>query len=398
MSNDFQPETEEGSTVAARPQNQIVIGILQLILVTSVVLLAVWINLAISKGSSGPRKRVSGPSQLVVDVIQPTPTAAQIRISETGTLEVRNTVSLIPQISGRVIAVSSNLAAGGTFSSGEVLFRIDPADVRAAVDQAQASVYSASSNLDLVLAEAEIARREWEMVHPGEPISPLVARLPQIRQAKSALTSSEAALRSARLNLSRVDYSVPFRGRVLTSTLEVGQTLTSGQSYGEIYAQDSLEISISLSIETLNAIQPAIGRAAQIELSNGVMADRLSATVVRVDAMLDARTRLARLILTFDDPQTLPPGTFVKAVIDGPKVDSAYTIPAKALSRNATIWIVKEGRLEPRAPVIIATERDKIITSPFDIGEGVVVTPLNNPEAGAKVQLSDVRNQSRKDL
>ncbi len=388
MNDASKPSTVSAMTEAPQQPRQFIAGLIQLGLIAGVLLFALAVNFFLSQGSSEPRKRAIGPSELVVEVVRPESVTTLIEITETGTVELRSSVRLTPQVGGRVLSVSPNLATGGAFKAGEVLFRIDPDDARAAADQTQSNVLSAESNLELALAEAEIAQREWGLVHPNDPIPPLVAREPQITQARAALSAAEAALRAARLNLSRVNYSLPFDGRVLSTSLEVGQTLSPGQSYGEVYSLDSLEVSIPLKSTSLVAIMPATGRSAVVRIPEGRVTIELAATVVRVDAQLDKATRLTRLMLTFDDVQSIPPGAFVEVTISGPEIKDGYSVPSRAFSRDNTLWIIQDGHLEARTPVILTSDRERVITAPFDAGDGVIITPLNNPVEGTAARIA----------
>lgn len=361
-------------------------GLFQVGLVAGTLVIGIGLNAILSTGSGAPQIKAAGPAILSVQVIQPDTTASPLKLSEHGTVGVRNVVELSPQVAGRVVYVSPNLASGGSFKSGEVLFRIDEADIRGALSRARAEVSAAQADLLVERAEADLARREWEMVNPGQAISPLVAREPQTVRAEAAVQVAEAALADAQLKLGRVEVKMPFEGRVLSTSIEVGQTLNAGQSYGRVYNPQDLEISVSVTARALAALSPVVGRGAIVQGPG--QSDGIPASVSRVDAELDPQTRLARLVLTPGNHAGLLPGDFIEAEIIGPAFENALRIPERALSENLTVWVVENGALAPRKPQILSIENDLLATEPFDTAEGVVVSPLVDPHPGTPVKIA----------
>ena len=378
--DELPPRVEPAST------NTRLRGLLQVGLVAGTLAVGIGVNAVLSAGSSAPQIKAAGPAVLSVQVIQPDARPSPLKLSEHGTVEVRNAIELSPQVSGRVVYVSPNLASGGSFKAGEVLFRIDDADNQAALSRARAEVSAAQADLLVEHAEAELARREWAMVNPGEAIPPLVAREPQMARAEAAVEVAEAALADAQLRLSRVEVSVPFDGRVLSTSIEIGQTLNAGQSYGRVYNAQDLEISLPVTAAVLAALEPAIGRPATVRRQG--RADGIPASVSRVDADLDPQTRLARLVLSPDSSAGLLPGEFVEAEIIGPVFENSYHLPERVLSEYLTVWVVEDGALAARRPAILSIEDDLVVTEPFNTADGVIISPLTDPHPGTPVRIA----------
>ncbi|MHC4094744.1 MAG: efflux RND transporter periplasmic adaptor subunit [Planctomycetota bacterium] len=112
-----------------------------------------------------------------------------------GTVSPNVEVDIVPEVSGKVISVNPSLKAGAFIPANERILQIDPRDYEFTVQQTNAVVADALVRLEIEMAEAEVARREWEQLHPGtEPNSPLVLRESQVRQAQAALESAKAQL------------------------------------------------------------------------------------------------------------------------------------------------------------------------------------------------------------
>jgi RND family efflux transporter MFP subunit len=355
-------------------------GSLQIILVVGVLLIGIAINQILAAASAPPRQSVVGDDAVLVEVIRPEPMSTPLIIRESGVAQARNTIGLTPQVGGQVVEVSPNLASGQLFEADEVLFRVDPADYQAELDRANAELSSAQADLRVERAEAEVARNEWNLVNPGEPIPDLVAREPQIARAEAAVESATARKRTAELNLSRVSFSLPFAGRIVSTTVELGQTLSPNQSYGQAYGLDSLEVSVPVNATVLDRLEPAVGRPATLKLEGARSVREYPAEVVRVEAELDAQTRQAGLIVRPTGITDIIPGAFLNVEITGPQLTGALPIPEQAISDGLEVWVVASGRLARRSIIPLGlTAEGEILVAPFNYGDGLIISPLVTP-------------------
>ncbi len=378
-----EPDTKPTRTT----QGQMIGGWLQLGLIVGLVLVAIGANRALSSVSNAPEPSKT-PIQLpTVEVVVPEVVPSEFVLPETGVVRARNLIGVMPQVGGRIVSVSAGFVSGGSFSAGETLFQIDQTDYVLALNRAAADLETARSTLLLELAEAETARREWRLVNGEAAVPPLVAREPQITQARSGVAAAEARVADAETALSRTRFSFPFDGRVLTSDVEIGQTVSLNQSYGQVYATGSLEVSVSVTIDELDRLQPAIGRRAVVTGKAAGRQPRVQGKVLRVDAALDERTRQANLILGFSDQADFMPGRFVNVEVTGDRYPATLRIDAAAISPSGIAWVVSEGRLFARRPEILMRSDTLVTTLPFDVAEGVVTTRVADAREGAPVEV-----------
>ena len=130
---------------------------------------AAAVILALSRRAPEPEERVVlGP---LVEVITAQPMQVDTVVRGTGQVEARVTVELVPQVSGSIVDIHPGLITGGHFRAGEALLTIDPRDYELAVERAKAAVARAEVTLEREQAEAEVARNEWDAIHPGEAIT-----------------------------------------------------------------------------------------------------------------------------------------------------------------------------------------------------------------------------------
>ena len=113
-----------------------------------------------------------------------------VEVRGTGSVVLRNSIDLVLQLSGRVVWVSETFRKGGSFEAGQNLLRIDPKDFELAVAQAEADLLAAESNYLLVKAESEAAIANYAILHGEKDVPPLVAKTPQVEQAKAQIAAA----------------------------------------------------------------------------------------------------------------------------------------------------------------------------------------------------------------
>jgi RND family efflux transporter MFP subunit len=318
----------------------------------------------------------------LVRVIDPTAQENTLTIGTTGSVGVRSYVNLVPEVSGRVVEVSRQLRAGGRISPNAMLLRIDPREYQLALDAAEADLASAQSRLLLRRAEAEAAINNYALLNPGAAVPPLVAKVPQINQAMAETDAARARVERARLDLDRTIISLPFAGRISDASIEVGQMLNQGQSFGRAYSSDSIEISVPLSQDDIARLENPVGRFALVRASG----KELRARVERVAAELDERTRFGRLYLSFDTDQTLPPGTFVEVKLIGPGKTDTFLLPESAEQSTGQLWQVSAGRLQLVTPNILARTSEGLVVEAFSVDQGVVIGGVPEARPGKLVR------------
>lgn len=360
-------------------------GTTQVVVVIALVLLALLYARAPDNGNGELQIGAGENPKPLVNVFHPVAGANMLTVVATGSVDVRNRVALTPQVTGRVVSISPSLRVGGWFKAGEQLLVIDPRDFQLAAEAAEADVATAESDLKLEQARSDAARANYDLLHPNEDVPALVARVPQIAQAEARLAAARARQRVAALDLERTVFSLPFDGTVTTTSAEVGQLLTRGQSFGEVFADDAIEVVAPISADNLKRLNPAVGRRAVIRDPYNTF----DAVVERVSAELDSRTRFATLYLIVTGESPPVPGTFVDVEIEGPVFADTFLLPDAAEQANDRVWIVANGELRAVTTPAYGRTADGWITPAFDPQDGVVLGAVPGAQEGQAVQIAD---------
>jgi len=343
-----------------------------------------------SSRKAPPRVERAVPGPLV-EVLAAGLADVPIVVEGHGEVVAKVAVEVVPQVAGRVVEVSPSMVAGGFFMADHALFVIEPRDYELGVDRSQAAVARAEVQLELELAEADVARQEWDELHPGEePSSGLVVREPQVRQAKVELEAAKADLAVAHLNLERTRVSVPFDGVVVSETVDLGQFVTTGRALATVYGTDTVEVRVPLKRGELEwfDIPNRPGRTGpRAEVSAGVAGVRhiWEGRVVRMEAQLDATSRMAHVVVEVQRPfaasrgrPPLLPNTFVDVRIFGSTLANVVPLPRHALRDGEKVWVFDDGSLRMRDVSVARADRERVyVSAGLEPGEQVIVSSLD---------------------
>lgn len=380
-------------TKDAPKKSTLIIGLFQLVFVIAVIGAAIGLSQALKNSVNQQAPQIAdlrGAAEITVRIAQPELLQFTPQIRANGTVQANAEVSVTPQVSGEITRVSSAFRAGSEVKKGTLLFEIDRSDYVLAVQRAESEVASARSDLQQLEAEAAIAVKEWEELYPGRAVNELAARIPQIEAAKARLASATANKQTAELSLQRTRVAAPADARVLRSSLDIGQIVSPGQTVGSLVSLDSIELAVPVSADQLAILRPAQGRTAQFQI-RGAQSESRDATVTRIDASLDARTRLSNLYLEPDDRERLRIGDFVDVTIGSDTIQNAIALPAAALSGQESVWVVENDALSLRKIIVLGEKGagDIIVAAPFDTAEGVVALPPLEASEGQKVSIRE---------
>lgn len=336
----------------------------------------------------------------------------KLSVTTYGTVRSRTEIQVVPRVTGRVIYVSPKFRDGGFFKKDEVLVRIDREDYELAKTRAAALVSQAQARLDREEAEAEVAKKEWAEFGKGEAPA-LVLREPQLAEVRAVLSSAEASLAAAELDLKRTELTAWFDGRVRQESVEVGQFLMAGSRIATVYGTDYAEVRLSIPDDQLGFLDLPVLRSIAAESDDaGTIPVRLSTRITgskfiwdgvisRTEAEVDPRTRVIYCVARVENPYALgdhgrPPmmiGMYLKAEIPGREVKGVASIPRGALrGRNQVLVVDADDRIRWRQVELLRKEESRIlVSSGLEEGERVCLTDLEIAVDGMKVRVEGER-------
>ena len=369
----------------------------------SIVIVVVMV--AIAQGKR-PDRRDDGDQAVLVEAIRADVSSLNFAVTSQGPVEPRTETTLVAEVSGQIVSVSPNFIPGGFFRQGEVLLQIDPSDYETALLRAQATLASRKAQLADWEARSEQALKDWtNLGRAGEP-SDLVLRKPQLAEAQAAVQAARAELQQAERNLERTRIRVPYDGLVRSKQVDVGQFVAPGTPLGVTFAVDRAEIRLPLSAEDLRFLE--LPSATRLDADHRVPViltseaggenGRWIGEIVRTEGVVDRASRVVYAVAEVADPYgvlgqsqqaELKMGTFVRAEIEGLRIDDVVILPRSVLLPDDTILVANEDRQLEIRPVTVARAepRQVYISDGIEPGEWVVTTSLDAPIPGTKLAI-----------
>lgn len=329
--------------------------------VKSFSLIALAILLAACGAAKDPADRGGRGGPVRVGYVVVNPTSVPLMTQLGGRVIAFETSEVRPQVNGLIRA--RYFQEGSVVRKGEPLYRIDPSLYQAAVNQAQANVASARASAE---AARTLAARYKPLVEQ-QAISKqdYTNAVAQARQADAAVAQSNAALRTAQINLHYTSIPAPISGRIGRSLATVGALVTANQTnpLAVITRVDPIYVDMQESTADLLALRKALSTggvapgSTQVRLKLDDSSDYgYTGTVKFAELITNESTGTVTLRAEFPNPQgMLLPGMFVQAVFTQAVDQNVFVVPQQAVQRDiggeAYVFIVGPGNKAIRRAV-----------------------------------------------
>lgn len=283
-----------------------------------------------------------------------------------GTLRSRQSVTLRPEVSGRIARIA--FADGARVRKGQLLVQLDDVLQRAELSQALAQQSIARANL----------KRNQELVAQNF----VAQRVLDESQANLQVADAQVALAQARLQRMRI--TAPFDGTVGLRNINLGEYVKDGAELVNLEDTSALTVDFRLPERFQTRIAP--GQTVQVQL-DALPGRSFTARVQAVDPLLDANGRsvAVRAALPPLAQEPLRPGMFARVLTIFSVNEAALAVPEEALvpqgGKQFVFLVQKEGegdgakRVSRRTEVQIGVRQGSQvqITAGLKEGDTVVV-------------------------
>jgi membrane fusion protein, multidrug efflux system len=337
----------------------------------------------------------------------------------TGSLAGDQQTDVAPQTSGKVVAVGVDI--GSPVRRGQMLVRLDDAELKLRVEQAAAQVQQAkaavrqaeekiglrpgqafdpnrvaevaAARVALDLAEKNLRRAE-KLIESGDVSRQFYDQqraqrdqlkeqydvaLAQARQnyagvdvARTNVANAEAALGLAKQNLSYAVIPSPMDGFVSERTADIGEYVSPQQKVATIVRTNPLRVRIDIPEQAI----PEVRVGQSVSATTSAWPDRnFSGRVARIAPNVTAQSRTLTVEAEIENSSgALKPGQFATVRILEERAESAVLVPARAVVTEAgvsRVFVIKNGHAEQRLVQTGQTEGDLV-----EIKQGVAADEL----------------------
>lgn len=283
-----------------------------------------------------------------------------------GTLRSRQSVTLRPEVAGRIVQIA--VPDGARVRKGQLLVQMDDTLQKAELSQAQAQLSIARANLkrnEELVAQAFVAQRVLD-------------------ESRAALQVAEAQVSLAQARLARMRVVAPFDGAVGLININLGEYVKDGADL--INLEDTSQLTVDFRLPERYQGLVAAGQPVQVQL-DALPGQSFQARIQAVDPLLDANGRsvAVRAVLPSTAGKDLRPGMFARVNTVFSVNETAMVVPEEAIVPQAgkqfVIKLRKEGEgdgaklVTQRTEVRIGVRRagQVEITDGVAVGDTVVV-------------------------
>lgn len=353
-----------------------------------------------------------------------------------GEVHSRRTLEVRAAVGGRIVELADNFREGGNVRAGQVLARVDPADLRDARDRAENDLADARTEQREATAALELAREDLQSARAqadlqeralarqkdlrargagtssavegaeltlGTAKQAILNRRQAVMQAEARVERAAAQLSRARLALAEAERRLSdsviraeFDGTLSDVVLVRGGLVSAGERLADLIDGDALEVAFRMSttqyarllddrdrLRSLEVRVRLVTNDAALEASG--LLDRDSAAVA------DGQT--GRLVFArLDDARGLKPGDFVAVEVKEPPLPDVVRLPATAINTEEEVLVLgDDDRLESVSVTLLRRQGDDVLlqATPALVGRDVVVR--RSPLLGAGIKVRPLR-------
>ncbi len=292
-------------------------------------------------------------------------------LSLSGSIEPNEVINLRSEISG--IVEELNFSEGGNVSNGQMLIKINDAELRAQLTQAKTRNSLAAENerrAKLLLQKEAISQEEYDI-------------------ASADYRTAEAQIQLIEAQLIKTAIRAPFSGTIGLRNISKGSYITPTTDIAQLV--DVRKVKLEFSIPERYATKVKIGSSVRFTVQG--TNEEFSAKIYAVEPLVETATRTLRVRAVADNSNSrLIPGTFANVIFPLETIENGLLIPAEALipiQNGKKIFIKKDGLAkEILVETGARTDADVLIVKGANEGDTVLTSGVMSLRDGNPVNVT----------
>lgn len=272
-------------------------------------------------------------------------TSVRFPRSETsvGTIRSANEVSVASKILAQVLEI--RVKAGQAVKQGEVLVRLDDADLTSRLRQAESAHQAALAQAEQAAADLDRAKRliGRQAITQAEYDQFISAD----RSLKAEVQRTLQAIEETKIQLEYATIRAPFDAVVIDKRIEAGDTATPGRVLVELYEPDRMQL-VAIVRESL-AVKLKVGDKLPVEIE--ALGYRCEAGISEIVPQAETASRSFTIKVTGPCPEGVYSGMFGRLFIPLEEED-VVVVPTAAVKRVGQLTLVEvliDGKIQRRS-------------------------------------------------
>jgi len=341
----------------------------------------------------GKTTQVAGPPMVPVTVAEASQRDVPIYYDALGTVAAYNTVAIRAQVTGQLISV--DFRQGQEVRQGDVLARIDPAPLKAVLDQAVAR--KADDQAQLVDAQKDFARFTTLQAKNFDTQQNVDLQQAKVDHFKASIDADQGAIEAAQTQLAYTTIVAPIDGVVGFRQVDVGNIIhiTDANPLTVLTQIKPCTVIFTLPQSDLGPVREAMlhGSVSVLAFDQNDKEQLAEGHLLLIDNQIDQTTSTIRLKAEFpNEDERLWPGEFVRIRILITTYKDAVTVPPVAVQRGPDgfyVWVVKSDNTVEQRPIGAQMVNDDIAIASKGLAasERVVTNGQSRLDVGSHVAI-----------
>lgn len=333
------------------------------------------------------RQETPAPSPRAVHVVTVKHGGNQLAASYTGDVRARFESALGFRVPGKI--VERRVDVGAHVNRGQVLARLDPADMRLSTEAAASQLQAARSDFNQAKADLERFRelRDKQFISEAE----FERRQTAYDVARARHEQAQAQLSMSRNQTGYAALMADHDGVVTAQLAEVGQVVAAGQPVVRVARAGEKEVEIPVPESRLQELRASTSAQVSLWASPD---KRYGGTIREIAPSADSVTRTYAVRVTIRDADDrVQYGMTANVFLDGQSAANTVVLPPSAVFRQdgkASVWVVDEGTQQVHAVSVDVAEYRQdavVVASGLRDGQRVVRAGVHKLFEGEKVRV-----------
>lgn len=305
-----------------------------------------------------------------------------------GSLIPVNQATIKSKVSGQVQEAA--LREGVSVQEGQVLARLDQADLKARLAQQQAMLEEAQAKLSMAQKNEYNARALLSQKFISQTSFDTTANAVELAHAN--VKSASAMVELARIALNDSVIRAPISGIISKRHVQAGDKVAPDMPVYTIVGLQ--ELTLEAQVPATDIPRVKIGQEVSFRV-DGFAKREFSGKVARINPTTEAGSRAMLVYISVPNAEgVLRGGMFAKGNITTERTKEAPMVPLSALREEAgkqVVYLVSNGVVVSQ-PVSLGLRSEDAglaeVTSGLDKGANVIISKLEGVKPGAKVKLA----------